>query len=330
MFDLIKNFPAQIHEALEIGSKTQLKGSNNKTYHNVLVAGMGGSGIGGNILSELLKHELSIPILVNKGYTLPGFVTESTLVILCSYSGNTEETLQCAAEVLAKGIRPVCITSGGKLESLALSKGLDLIKIPPGFPPRACLGYAAIQLFFVLKSYGLISGNFEHSFKQTAVLLSDKQAHIMAETEVLAKKLAGKVIIAYAEDKYESTVLRLKQQINENSKMHCWHNVLPELNHNELVGWRKPVDNIALIVFRADDENKRVSHRIEFTKEVAARVCSNLHEVNAMGLTPYEKRFYLIHWGDWLSYYLAMAQGFDPMEIEVLVNLKNHMASIVN
>ncbi len=328
MFNLIKNFPAQILEALQIGSNAQLKDSTNKSFHNVVVAGLGGSGIGGNILSELLRPELEIPIVVNKGYTLPGFVGESTLVILCSYSGNTEETLQCAADALAKGLRPVCITSGGKLEAIAQANGLDMIKIPGGFPPRACLAYSTVQLFFVLKGYGLISGNFEHSFKQSAAFLTARQQQIMTEAEALANKLAGKVIIAYAEDKYESTVLRLKQQVNENGKMHCWYNVFPELNHNELVGWRKPIDNIATIVYRADDENKRNSYRIEFTKNVIANVSDNRHEITAQGQTAYEKRFYLIHWGDWFSYYLCLAQGFDPFEIDVLDNLKKHMGSI--
>jgi glucose/mannose-6-phosphate isomerase len=328
MFHLIKDFPAQITEALEIGNATALKGPVNKTFQNILVAGMGGSGIGGNILSELLRPELGLPIIVNKGYALPACVNELTLVILCSYSGNTEETLQCAADALAKGIRPVCITSGGKLEAIAQANGLDIIKIPGGHPPRACLAYSTVQLFYVLKGYGLISGYFEHAFKQTAVFLTAHQPQLMAETEKLAAQLAGKVIIAYAEDKYESTVLRLKQQINENGKMHCWHNVLPELNHNELVGWRKPIGNIATIIFRADDENKRNAYRIEFTKKVIESVSTDCHEVIAQGETPWQKRFYLIHWGDWLSYYLCLAQGFDPFEIDVLNNLKNHMGSI--
>jgi glucose/mannose-6-phosphate isomerase len=330
MYQLIKDFPEQILRAVEIGEKATLNTKFDGPIKNIVVSGLGGSGIGGNLLGELLREDLSIPVVVNKGYQLPAFVDASTLLILCSYSGNTEETVSCANQALAKGLKPVCITSGGKLEDIAVKNALDLIKIPAGFPPRCCLGYSATQLFFVLKHYGLIDGEFKDSLIRVASFLEVEQHKIMTEAEVLANKVVRRVVIAYADEKYESTVLRLKQQINENSKMHCWHNVVPELNHNELVGWRERNDNLAILFFRASDEYKRNTHRLEFTKEVVKSVSHNVHEVHALGNDTFEKHFFLIHFGDWLSYYLGIQQGYDPTEIEVLIKLKNHMGSIVD
>ena len=328
MYELIKEFPAQLSKAIEIGKQANFKTQFASSIKNIVVSGLGGSGIGGNILNELLLNELKVPVTVNKSYFLPAFVDSSTLLILCSYSGNTEETVSCAMQAIAKGLRPICITSGGKLAEVAEKNNLDCIFIPTGFPPRTCLGYSSTQLFFVLKNYGLIDDSFILTITGVAMLLEKEQEQIMKEAELLATKLWKKVIVLYAEDKYESTALRLKQQINENSKLHCWYNVLPEMNHNELVGWREKNDALAVLILRADDEYARVSARIVFSEEVIKTLSDNMHEIVAKGSNAFEKHFYLIHFGDWLSYYLGVQQGYDPMEIDVLIKLKGHMSSI--
>jgi len=329
MFKLIKEFPEQLMEALAIGKKAHLD-FKNKAIKNIVVSGLGGSGIGGSLLAELLRENLSVPVIVNKGYSLPAFIDNSSLVILCSYSGNTEETIACANQALTKGLKPVCITSGGKLGEIALKNNLPQINIPGGFPPRACLGYSVVQLFYVLHYCGLIDDKFKEQIKGVAAFLKEQQPQLMKGAEALSVKLQKKLIIVYAEDKYESTALRLKQQINENGKMHCWYNILPELNHNELVGWREPNHALAVLIFRTDDAYPRNTHRAAFTKNVVQKINQNIFEIEAGGTNLFEKHFHLIHWGDWFSYYLAIQQGFDPMEIEVLNRLKNHMASIVN
>lgn len=328
MYELIQQFPLQLTKALEIGEKVSLKTKFNSPIKNVLISGLGGSGIGGTILGELTRDELSVPVVVNKGYFLPAFVDSSTLLILSSYSGNTEETLVCAEQAIAKGLKPICITSGGKLAEIAEQNNFDLIKIPGGFPPRTCLGYSGIQLFYVLHQFGLISNKFKQQVKSTVAFLEKEQALIADDVKFLAPKLVRKVIVAYGEDKYESTLLRLKQQINENSKLHCWYNVVPEMNHNELVGWREPNDAVAVLVFRADDEYERNTHRLLFKKDVIEKISESVFEIHAKGLDSFEKHFYFIHFGDWLSYELAILQGYDPMEIDVLNKLKTHMGNI--
>jgi glucose/mannose-6-phosphate isomerase len=328
MLDLIKNFPEQLREALQIGASADLKAASNKGIQNVVVCGLGGSGIGGDLLAELLRYEVQVPILVNKGYFLPAYVTENTLLILSSYSGGTEETISCANEALKRGLKPVCVTSGGKLAEIARANGWALITIPGGHPPRACLGYSTIQLFYILKHHGLITDGFVKLIADSAAFLEKEQDAVKTQTELLAKQLVGKVIIGYAEDKYGSTVLRLKQQINENSKMTCWFNVYPELNHNEIVGWRDTISNLAVLAFKTDDVFERVAHRMDYTRDVIVGLLNTVHEVTAKGSNTYEKHFYLIHFGDWLSYHLSVLHGVDVTEVDVITNLKKKLDSL--
>jgi glucose/mannose-6-phosphate isomerase len=208
MYNLIKEFPTQLRTAIEIGEKAYFKTTFPNGIRNVVACGLGGSGIGGDLLAELLRDELKVPVVVNKGYKLPAFVDSSSLLILSSYSGNTEETISCAEQAVARGLKPVCVTSGGKLEEIAKANNFDLITIPAGFPPRACLGYSGTQLFFILKNFGLIGDGFVSAFAKSALLLETEQAQIMKEAAVLAEKLVHKVIIAYADEKYQSVALR--------------------------------------------------------------------------------------------------------------------------
>lgn len=328
MYELIKEFPEQIRQAIAIGEKATFTTTFNAAIKNILVSGLGGSGIGGNLLAELLRDDLKLPVIVNKGYFLPAFADESTLVILCSYSGNTEETVSCAIECIAKGLRPVCITSGGKLAEIAAEQKFDIITIPSGFPPRSCLGYSLVQLFFVLEHFKLIDGSFKDKFSATALFLEAEQKSIMEGAELITPRLQQKSIIIYSEDKYESVALRIKQQINENGKLHCWYTPIPEMNHNELVGWREGNNSLAVLILRAQDEYNRNAARLAFSREVILTCTDNVHEIFAKGNTAFDKHFYLIHFGDWISYYLAVKQGYDPSEIEVLIKLKSHMSEL--
>ena len=155
-----------------------------------------------------------------------------------------------------------------------------------------------------------------------------EQQKIQEEAEFWPRAYSKSLVIVYAEDKYQSVALRLKQQINENAKSHCWLNVLPELNHNELVGWSKANENLAVLVIRTDDEYPRNALRTTFTEGVLSKISQSYFELTAKGHDAYEKRFYLIHFGDWLSYHLALMQGYDPFDIEVLNKLKSHLSGI--
>lgn len=328
MFELIRDFPKQLLHALELGEKLNIKIEPSKPIKNIVVCGLGGSGIGADLVAEILRDTLSVPLYVNKGYFLPGFVDEHTLLVLSSYSGNTEETISNATQAVDKKIKPIIIATGGRLEEIAIENNFHICKIPSGKPPRASLGYSTVMLFYVLHHAGLINDSFKNALARVANFLEEGQTAIMRNTEFLAAKLLNKIVVVYAEDKYASTALRLKQQINENSKMYCWYNVVPEMNHNELVGWREPNENLSVVFLRTDDEFPRNTHRILYKKDVIVALTNNVFEVDDQGIDTYEKHFYLIHFGDWLSYHLAVLQGVDPMDIKVIDTLKEHLGKM--
>jgi glucose/mannose-6-phosphate isomerase len=289
---------------------------------------MGGSGIGGDLLSELMEGEIKVPIICNKGYTLPSFVGANSLVILSSYSGNTEETLSVGHQALTRGIKPICITSGGALAEMAKESGWDLVIIPSGRPPRASLGYSAIQLFYVLYKLNLIDISFKAKLIASADLMENTQPEVMQQAESITQKLQSKIIITFSEDKLSSVALRFKQQVNENSKAHLWVNALPEMNHNELVAWCERNEDLAVVYLVTKDMNTRVRERMAFNRPVIEKVTPHVFEIEAKGEDTYQEHFYLIHLTDWISYYLGVVKGYDPMEIDVLIALKNHMSSI--
>jgi glucose/mannose-6-phosphate isomerase len=327
MEKLIESFPQHMLDAIALTEGIHLS-KRDTPISNVLICGLGGSGIGGDLAYDLTADQISVPIVVNKGYELPAFADQHTLLILCSYSGNTEETLSCTAQAVSRGLKPVCIASGGKLKDIAIKNRFDFIELPGGFPPRTTLGFGSTILFYVLDQFALIDFSVSEEIASVSEFLTREQAGIKADSLALAKKLKTKTVIAYVEDRIKSVALRLKQQINENSKSNCWINVIPELNHNELVGWRFKNDTLAGLFLRSDFENPRNVLRFDFIKSTVADNVSEVHEVRAKGGTLLEQYFYHVHFGDWLSYYMALEHGVDPVEVHVIDKLKAHLSAV--
>ena len=329
MLELIKSFPQQLSKAVDLISKFQIKKSN-KPIQNILICGLGGSGIGGHAVIELCSSELKVPVVVNNSYDLPSFVTENTLVILSSYSGNTEEILYVGESLKSKGFSAVCITSGGKLQQMATLNNWDCLLIPAGFPPRTCFGYSVLFQLSVLQQNDLISKNYLDETLNTIQLLEKEQSAIQEIAKVAAQKLNNKLFGIFADQWFHSLTVRSKQQFNENSKSLCWANVFPELNHNELVAWRGKKDLLSILLFRSKLEHPRNTHRVNFSKEVIAATGCEVIELDAVGNSHFQQYFYFIHLTDWISFYLAELQHYDPMEIDVLNKLKAHLADLVN
>ena len=327
MNKFIEKFPANILDAIKLTEGIHLS-KRDTPIDNVLVCGLGGSGIGGNLAYDLTADKISVPLLVNKGYELPSFAGTHTLLILCSYSGNTEETLSCAKQAIDRGLKPVCIASGGRLSEIAQQHGFDLIKLPTGFPPRTTLGYGSTILLHILDQFALIDLTVAEEMAELAEFLTSEQESIKAESKALAAALKSKTVIVCVEDRMESVALRLKQQINENSKSNCWYNVIPELNHNEIVGWKIKNDTLAGLFLRTDYENKRNIMRFDFVKPLVSEYVSAIHEVRAKGNSLLQQYFYHVHFGDWLSYYMALEHGADPIEVKVIDRLKAHLSSV--
>jgi glucose/mannose-6-phosphate isomerase len=325
MKKLVQDFPIQLHEAIIIGKNHRFVASG-KEFNNVVVTGLGGSGIGGSIVQNYVSDKLKIPFIVNKGYDLPAFVNRKSLVIVCSYSGNTEETLMAMKMAIKKKAVVVCITSGGAVAEIAKQKRLDFILVPAGMPPRACLGYSLVQILYTLANFGLISNSFEKEIKAAIKQMKAGESDTQKKALALSKKIFGKLPIIYSSDRFEGVAIRFRQQLNENSKMLAWHGVIPEMNHNELVGWRDDANDKAVIILRNSDDFERIQTRIEINKKVFKKHTSTILEVYSEGNSYWEKAFYLIHLTDWVSVILAELRELDATEVNVIDFLKKSLA----
>ena len=327
MDELINGFSAQIERAIEIGEGAKLT-PHPLAIHNVLVTGLGGSGIGGSIVAELYRDELKVPIQVNKEYSLPQYVDENTLVIVSSYSGNTEETYLAMQAAFKKDAKIICITSGGKIKEFAECNGLDYILIDGGMPPRACFAYSFVQQLYVLNAMNLIGDGFKTDLKNSIELLKENQDAIKIEASEVANKLIDKIPIIYTEACMEGVAIRFRQQINENSKMLCWHHVIPEMNHNELVGWRSHNNDLAVVALRTETEFDRNRHRIEFVKEVASSYTDTIIDLFAKGNSGIERALYTIHLTDWISFELSVLGNHDAVEVDIIMKLKDKLSNL--
>ena len=327
MYTLIDGFADQLKSAISIGQSADLKRSE-RTIDSVVITGLGGSGIGGKIVSQLVANEAKVPFSLYNNYELPAHVGPNTLVIASSYSGNTEETLGALEDALEKGAEVACITSGGRVLEICQEKGLDHIVIPGGNPPRTMLAYSLTQQFYLLSNYGIISSDFEAGLNSALARLSSEKDVIKGAANELAEKLLGKRVVIYSEAEYEGVGVRFRQQLNENSKELCWHHVFPEMNHNELVGWGGGSDVICVVLFRNTDDNNRTQVRMDLSKGIWSRYTPHVNEIWSKGDSMIEKSFYLILLGDWTSYYLAEKKGVDPIEIEVIDFLKGELSKI--
>ena len=325
MEKLIAAFPSGMKEAVEKSADLALK-SSSKEIRNVVITGLGGSGIGGSIVSKIVAGYAKCPILVNNDYILPDFVNENTLVLACSYSGNTEETLSAFDIALNKGAEIACLTSGGRLKELAEENGLNLVLMPGGDPPRTTLGWSSPQIFAILEHYGIIDNRYRASLEKVPSFLQDHQFEISEKAKMLAANIYTNTCVIYSDDPYEGVAIRMRQQVNENSKYLCWHHKFPEMNHNELVGWASGNDKLAVVMLRTEDDHERTQMRMDLCKGIFSKYTSNINEVFAKGDDQLMRNYYLIHFVDWVSSHLADLNGCDPVEVNVIDYLKGELA----
>lgn len=324
MKTLIQDFTKQIEAALTIGKNTTFN-PNNKSFQNVLITGMGGSGIGGTIISELAS-EVKIPISINKTYNLPSWVNENTLVIGSTYSGNTEETISVIEEALKVGAEVAFITSGGKAGELAEANKLNQIVLEGGNPPRSMLAFSLVSLMFLLNHYEVTSFDIENDLTNAINFINQEEENIISASFDLAKNLEGTMPIIYSVSGYEGIAVRLRQQINENAKMLCWHHTIPEMNHNELVGWAGGNKDMAVIILRNEDDSVKNQQRIEINKTIISTYTDKIYEVWGKGNNKIIRTLYQIHFGDWVSMHLSELNDVDVVEVKVIDFLKSELA----
>lgn len=324
MKTLVQDFSKQLTNALEIGKSTNLNPCD-KIFKNVLITGMGGSGIGGTVIAEIAQ-DLQIPIIPNSTYTLPSWVDEHTLVIGSTYSGNTEETISVVNSAIEKGCEIAFVTSGGKAQQLAEKHNLNFIKLEGGNPPRSQFGYSVVSLMFLLNHYGVTSINIDEEINNTISLLDSEEQETVKESKIIADEIANSIPIIYSAEGYNGIATRFRQQINENSKMLCWHHVIPEMNHNELVGWPGGNENFSVIILRNEDDSKQNQKRIEINKQIISKHTPHIFEIWGKGKSKIERTFYHVHFEDWISIHLGEIHGVDIVEVKVIDFLKSELA----
>jgi glucose/mannose-6-phosphate isomerase len=331
MKKLIEGFTRQLGEALRIGQAADLvrQGSD---IRNVLITGMGGSGIGANLVESLTFGRIPIPISVCKGYNIPQFVSPHTLFIACSYSGNTEETLAAIQKAMLKRAHIICITSGGKMLELAKEYNFFYIRIPDESDcPRAMIGYMIVSLLSALYHTNLIGAAFIKETENAIEYLDRGEKAIQAEAELIAKKLKGKFPFIYCDGRLHAMALRFQQQLNENAKQIAHVNTFPEMNHNEIVGWRFPenvLHQVQVVYLYSDHDHERVEKRLEICREIFEKRSHPIIDIVAEGASLLEQYYYLIHLTDWISYYLAKENQVDPDPVEAITFLKEELAKL--
>lgn len=326
MKNYVENFPSQLEEALRIANRADLTKIRKGSIRNVLITGLGGSGIGGSIVTELVADTCPVPVLVNKDYSLPAFVDENTLLIACSYSGNTEETISVLNAALPRKAQIICITSGGSIGETAKTHNLSVITVPGGHPPRASFGYPLVQLLNIFNHLTFAASAFNKDLNDTINALRIKKDDIISEAQSIATKLHGKLPVIYCISGMEGVATRFRQQINENAKMLCWHHVIPEMNHNELVGWVEKHENISVTALRTSYDNPRSVKRMDICKEIISPLVSSWTEISAKGNSRIEQAIYLVHLTDWVSCFLADMKKVDPVEVKVIDRLKAELS----
>lgn len=327
----IEDFTRQLASALKIGESFDLvrPGSD---IRNIVMCGMGGSGIGANLVESLTYGKVPIPITVCKSYNIPQFVSPHTLFIACSYSGNTEETIASTNKALLKRAHIIIVSSGGRLLDMAKEYNLLYFQVPEGSDsPRAMLGYNMVALLHVLYHTNLIGAAFIKETENAIEFLNRGEKGIQAEAELIARKLKGKFPIIYCDDRLHAMALRFQQQLNENAKQLAHVNTFPEMNHNELVGWKFPEDLLSkmqVIYLYSDHDHSRVEKRMEICRDIFEKASNPVIDIIGEGASLLEQYYYLIHLTDWVSYFLALENKVDPDPIESINYLKTELDKI--
>jgi glucose/mannose-6-phosphate isomerase len=336
MASRISELPAQCRDAQEVASQCILP----EEYAGsdaIVILGLGGSAIGGDLAKTLVESECSVPIFVNRQYDLPAFVGEKTLVLASSYSGNTEETLSAFGEALDRRARPLAITTGGKLARMCEDQNLPLVAFDYQAQPRAALGYSLVMLLQVLHRLGYVRDMWS-DLQEAIKAMKAQQAEIGIEVpeehnpaKQLARRLEGRVPVIYGAGHLAKVARRWKCQVNENSKGTAFWEELPELNHNAVVGYEFPARMASVchvVMLSSDLYSPRLRLRMEVTGEILSDKGIPHETLEARGRSPLSQVMWSIHFGDYVTYYLAALRGVDPTPVKTIAYLKERLAHI--
>ena len=304
---------------------------------DVAICGMGGSGIAGDLLLGAYRERMRKPMTVVRDYFLPGWIGEDTFVILSSYSGETEETLTCAMQALERNALCVAISSGGKLASFYAAEGVPVIRLPPGLQPRAALLRMLVPMAVLLERMGAVpplGGELDEArgaVEAAVAGLGPGVPEPQNPAKQLARALLGGVPLIWGAELTAPVAARWARQVNENAKLPAFASALPELDHNELVGFPgMPADlrKLARLVMLRDPRNHRqVQRRFDLTRELVEGHVDAVYSITADGQGALARMLDLVMLGDYASLYLGLLRGVDPGPVEIIERLKERLAT---
>ena len=335
MLDHIDSLPNQLQLAWDIGQKSPLPAWNG--INQVIVAGMGGSAIGGDLLSAFLLPISKVPVYINRDYGLPAWVQgDSTLVVASSHSGNTEETLSAFTTALDRGCRLLAITTGGQLAQMADQASIPAWRYQHNGQPRAAVGFSFGILLAALSRLGIFEDPSAEYFGAIHTM-QDQQTSLRASVPAAknpAKRLAGQMVgrwvTVIGSGILSPVARRWKSQINELSKTWAQFEFLPEADHNTLAGVLNPEDLLGrtfVLFLRSSADHPRNQVRSELTRKGMMLEGLNTDFVNAQGSSPLANLWTCLHFGDYTAFYLAMAYGVDPSPVPAIEAFKKELAA---
>lgn len=298
-------------------------------FSSIVYCGLGGSAISGDLFVDYIGDELKLPFQVVRGYSLPSYVDDNCLVIISSYSGNTEETVSCFNQALKKKAKIAAITSGGKIGEIAEQNKIPVVKLRGGFQPRFALGAGFFSLLKIMYVLSIVdeSKNIQtiiDLWKRKGLEYSSKDSTAM----YFAEQIIGFIPVIYSSEFLSSTGYRMKSQLNENSKMHAFYHNLPEMNHNEIIGWesfKEKQFNTKVIYLLDNEYHPQNQKRFEILKEIL-----NQQKIEVLSLMSNEENkkvriMDLIFLIDWISFYASVLRGYDPSEIDFIHRMKQRL-----
>ncbi|HLT16060.1 MAG TPA: bifunctional phosphoglucose/phosphomannose isomerase [Acidimicrobiales bacterium] len=332
MFDLAAALPDQVAAAARLADGLEGLPSH-EAVENVVILGMGGSGIGGDIAAAMVGPFCSVPIVVSKGYAAPSFIDPGTLCFAISYSGGTEETLEATQAAVEAGAHMVVLSTGGALGELAETMDFPFVRLPDIPMPRAAVGAVSVPVLSVLEQVGLYPGGRAYVDEAVTQLRRRRDELIRQDgpAQRIARQIGRTIPIAYGADAPgEVAAYRFKCQVNENAKAPAFHATVPELCHNEICGWGQHGDvtrqTMSVVRFRHDYEHPQNARRFELTFDAIDEAVHTVVDIRAAGDNALAQLFDLIIQGDFVSLHLAAEAGVDPGPIPALDDLKAALA----
>ena len=324
--------PAQIEEALERGAREPWVTPTPKP-ELLAVGAMGGSAIAADLTAALHRDRMPRPMLVVRDYRWPACVTRDALALLCSYSGNTEETLALYCEAGRAGVPRLALTTGGRLAAECRAHGVAFGTLPAGSPPRAAVFSSWVALTRLIHALGW-ADDPAPAWREAAAALTARRSSLGTRSPLAsnpakrqAQALVHRALYVYAGSETLGPVAtRLRTQLNENAKLLAHSALVPELNHNEIVGWERVSERASVLILRDKEDAPEVAKRLTLTAEYAARQGGEVHEVSSGEGGRLARMASLVQWGDYLSFYLALLSGVDPTPIASIDEFKRRLA----